>query len=259
VIRTETVQLSITGSTAAVMLNRPEVLNAANAQWMQDLNRVVDELEKVKGLRVVVMAGAGTSFCTGIDLHALATGEIGIEWFSLWEDTLRRLEMLEAITLAKLHGYVLGGGLQIALACDLRVATDTSKHGLPAVLEALIPGSGTWRLPRFIGLGRARRMVLTGELMDAPEAQRIGLLDWVVPESELDATVAHLMEQLLKGARTAQGLSKRLVTASFHTSFEEVREMYLEYQARALAAPEHRAAMNEYLQMQAQRHQEQQP
>ena len=127
------------------------------------------------------------------------------------------------------------------------------------MLEALIPGSGTWRLPRFIGLGRARRMVLTGELMDAPEAQRIGLLDWVVPESELDAAIAHLTEQLLKGARTAQSLSKRLVTASFHTSFEEVREMYLEYQARALAAPEHRTAMDEYLQMQAQRHQEQQP
>jgi hypothetical protein len=159
----------------------------------------------------------------------------------------------------QLHGYVLGGGLQIALACDLRVATATSKHGLPAVLEALLPGSGTWRLPRFIGLGRARRMVLTGELMDAPAAQRIGLLDWVVPESELDATVARLTEQLLKGARTAQGLSKRLVTASFHTSFAEVREMYLEYQARTLAAPEHRTAMDEYLQMQAQRHQERQP
>jgi hypothetical protein len=85
------------------------------------------------------------------------------------------------------------------------------------------------------------------------------LLDWVVPESELDATVAHLTEQLLKGARMAQGLSKRLVTASFHTSFAEIREIYLEYQVRALAAPEHRAAMDAYLQMQAQRHQEQQP
>jgi DAHL domain/Enoyl-CoA hydratase/isomerase len=112
---------------------------------------------------------------------------------------------------------------------------------------------------RGIRVRSARRMVLTGELMDAPEAQRIGLLDWVVPESELDATVARLTEQLLKGARTAQGLSKRLVTESFHTSFEEVREMYLEYQARALAAPEHRAAMDEYLQMQAKRHQEKQP
>lgn len=255
-IRTETVQLSITGNTATVILNRPEVLNAANEQWMQDLNRAVSELEKAKGLRVVIMAGAGTSFCSGIDLHALATGEIRIEWFSLWEDTLRRLEMLEAITIAKLHGYVLGGGLQIALACDLRVATDTSKHGLPAVLEALIPGSGTWRLPRFIGLGRARRMVLTGELMDAPEAQRIGLLDWVVPESELDATVTRLTEQVLKGAHTAQGLSKRLVTASFHTSFEEVRDMYLEYQARALSAPEHHTAMEEYLQVEAKHHYE---
>jgi phenylacetate-CoA ligase len=140
-----------------------------------------------------------------------------------------------------------------------RAAHLLSKHGLPAVLEALIPGSGMWRLPRFIGLGRARRMVLTGELMDAPEAQRTGLLDWVVPESELDATVARLTEQLLKGAQTAQGLSKRLVTESFHTSFAEVREMYLEYQARTLAALEHRTTMDEHLQMQAQRHQEQQP
>ncbi len=90
-------------------------------------------------------------------------------------------------------------------------------------------------------------MVLTGELIDAREAERIGLIDWCVPESELDAKVAEITAQMLKGARTAQSLSKRLVTASFNTSFEDALEMYMDGQARSLASPEHRIAMDEYL------------
>jgi enoyl-CoA hydratase/carnithine racemase len=252
-MNTEFFLLKSDGVIAELIINRPEALNAANEQWIGELHSVLDELETTDGLRILVISGAGRSFCTGIDLNALARGEIRLEWFRRWEEALRRIEKLEAVTIAKLHGYVIGGGLQLALACDLRVATDNSKHGLPAVLEALIPGFGTWRLPKFIGLGRARRMVLTGELIEAPEAARIGLLDWVVPEGELAAMVAQITEQMLKGARTAQFWSKRLVTASFNTGFEDALEMYLDGQAQSLASPEHQRAMKEYLRARAER------
>src|SRR5204863_111374 len=122
-----------------------------------------------------------------------------------------------AVTIARVHGYALGGGLQVALACDLRVAADDAQFGLPAVLEALIPGTGTYRLPRFIGLGRARRMIITGETVGAQEALEIGLVDWVVSPEELVEKTERIAQGVMEGSRTAQTLAKRLANLSFET------------------------------------------
>jgi enoyl-CoA hydratase/carnithine racemase len=240
-------KLTIDGPVAVMQMNRPEVLNAANPQWMTDLHSLLDEVEAAEALRVVIICGAGRAFSTGIDLKALARGEIQLDWFRSWEQALRRIERLEPITIAKIHGYAIGGGLQVALACDLRIAAASAQMGLPAVLEALIPGLGTYRLPRFVGLGRARRMILTGELVGAEEALRIGLVDWVAAEAELDQMTAQVAEQMMRGAKAARHLSKRLATISFETELELFCETYLAYQARALASPEHTAAMEAYL------------
>ncbi|MBZ5603201.1 MAG: enoyl-CoA hydratase/isomerase family protein, partial [Acidobacteriia bacterium] len=185
-------------------------------------------------------------FSSGIDLKALSRGEIEIDWFRAFDEAMRRLEQLDALTVAKIRGYAIGGGLQTALACDLRVATPDTKLGLPAVLEALIPGMGTYRLPRFIGLGRARRLVLTGELIDAEEGLRIGLLDWVVPEEKLDETVQSVIASVLKGSFTAQRFSKKLVTAAFESDFDTAFAKYLEYQERSLRSEHFQKAMAEY-------------
>jgi len=242
----KTVYLEVHGNVAGVTFNRPELLNATNVQWVDEFHSVLDEIEAVHGVRVVVLSGSGRSFSTGIDLKALSAGEIQIDWFRRWDEGLRRLERLAAITIATIHGYALGGGLQLALACDLRVATPDSRLGLPAVLEALIPGMGTYRLPRFIGLGRARRMILTGEMISAEEALRIGLVDWVVPREQLRETTQTLIADLLKGSPTAVRLSKVLVTSAFDVGFEEAFSTYLEYQQHSLASDEHKQAMQEY-------------
>src|SRR5215472_10746015 len=168
-----TFKLNIEGPIAELIMNRPEVLNAANCQWMEDLHQALDIVEATEGLRIVIISGNGRSFSTGIDLKSLAVGEITPDWFRSWEKAMRRIEALEPITIAMMHGYVIGGGLQVGLACDLRIASEDSQLGLPAVLEALIPGLGTHRLPRFIGLGRARRMILTGELIASRQALEI--------------------------------------------------------------------------------------
>ena len=241
-----TIELKIQGAVSEVSLNRPEVLNAANRQWVDDLHCVLDELEATDGLRVIIVSGRGRSFCTGIDLKALASGEIEIDWFRRWEESLRRLEMLEAITIAKIHGHAIGGGLQVALACDLRIASEDSQLGLSAVLEGLIPGLGTYRLPRFIGLGRARRMILTGQLIKAREALEIGLVDWVVRRNELKAMTERLTEELMKGSRTAQYFSKRLATDAFEKDFDAFCKVYLDAQKRALESAEHRNVMEQY-------------
>jgi enoyl-CoA hydratase/carnithine racemase len=241
-----TVYLEKRGSVAELIMNRPEILNAANWQVMHDFHAALDELEDSHDIRAVVVTGAGRCFSTGIDLKALSTGQIDLEWFRSFDRGVRRLEQLDALTVAKIRGYAIGGGLQIALGCDLRIASPDARVGLPAVMEALIPGMGTYRLPRFIGLGRARRMVLTGELIGAEEALRIGLLDWVVDEATLNEKTESVIAGVLNGSPTAQALSKKLVTSCFETDFEEAFGKYLEYQERSLRSVDHSRAMEEY-------------
>jgi enoyl-CoA hydratase/carnithine racemase len=239
----ETIDLKIQDTQAFVTLNRPHVLNAVNCELLEDLHSVLDELEAADRLRVITVVGHGRAFCTGIDLKALAAGEIQIGWFRRWEEALRRLEMLQAVTIACVQGYALGGGLQLAMACDLRIAVEEAQFGLPAVLEALIPGTGTWRLPRFVGLGRARRMMITGETVAGLEALEIGLIDYVVGEGELAQQAARLAEGVMHGSRTAQSLSKRLALMSFETPFDTFCNQYMDYQAQALQSVDHSAAL----------------
>ncbi len=244
--RSDAVYLERRGHIAELVLNRPAVLNAENWQMAEAFQAALDTLEKAAEIRAVIVTGRGQSFSSGVDLRALAAGELGIAWFRSFDEAMRRLEQLDALTVAKMRGYAIGGGLQIALACDLRVAAPDTKVGLPAVMEALIPGMGTYRLPRFIGLGRARRLVLTGELLEAEEAQRIGLLDWVVPEERLDATTERVIADVLRGSPVAQAFSKKLVTAAFDSDFDSAFSKYLEYQEQSLRSTDHQRVMTEY-------------
>lgn len=213
---------------------------------MDDLHRALDKLECAPELRAVVVYGEGRSFSSGIDLKARQAGELQIDWFRRFDEGVRRLEQLDAITIAKVRGHCMGGGLQVALGCDLRIAAPDASFGLPAVLEALIPGLGVYRLPRFIGLGRARRMVLTGEMVPAEEALRIGLVDWIVPGEQLEDRTESLISELLKGSSVSKTLAKKLVTDSFDSTFEEALTTYLDYQQISIASEEHKQAMQAY-------------
>jgi enoyl-CoA hydratase/carnithine racemase len=244
--RSNAIYLEKRGNLAELVMNRPEVLNAENWQMAHEFHAALDEIEKSPAIRAVVVSGQGRSFSSGVDLGALSAGDLKIDWFRSFDEAMRRLEQLDALTVAKIRGYAIGGGLQVGLACDLRIAAPDAQLGLPAVMEALIPGMGTYRLPRFIGLGRARRMVLTGELIGAEEALRIGLLDWVVPEEKLNETVESVIAGVLKGSPTAQAFSKKLVTAAFESDFDGAFAKYLDYQERSLETDEHRQVMAEY-------------
>lgn len=244
--RTNAIYLEVRGNVAELVMNRPEVLNAENWQMAHDFHAALDQLEASPDIRAVIVRGAGRSFSSGVDLKALAAGDLKLDWFRSFDEAMLRLERLDALTVARIRGYAIGGGLQIAMCCDLRVATPDARFGLPAIFEALIPGMGTYRLPRFIGLGRARRLMLTGELIDAEEALRIGLVDWVVPEEKAEEKIAATIAGILKGSATAQGFSKKLVTAAFQSDFESAFEIYLDYQQRSLASADHAQAMAEY-------------
>lgn len=233
------------GAISRIRLNRPEVLNAANEAWVADLLECTETATNDAEARVVVVEGAGRAFCTGIDLTVLAAGRIKREWFVGWERAVRRFETMDKLVVAAIHGYCIGGGLQVALACDVRVARDDAILGLPAVKECLIPGLGVWRLPRFVGLGRARRFVLTGETVGAREALAIGLVDHVADAGGFAGEVARVADVLAGVAFASAIESKRLMDRAFDP-YDDVLAAYLDGQERAMASPEHDAAMAEW-------------
>lgn len=242
----ETMFCSREGQIATLVLNRPEVLNCANEQWTRDLNAIADHLAAQRDLRVIVLRGAGRAFCTGIDITALSQGETGLTFFRNWETGLRKLETVDAVVVAAIQSHCIGGGLQIALACDLRIATDDARFGITAVREGIIPGMGMWRVARHAGLGRTKRLALAAEVIDAHTAHAWGLVDWVVAADALDAKVTEVVDRLLCTAPTSTRLTKKLTNTAFETSFAEFAEMYYEYQQQAISSPEHKAIMTEH-------------
>lgn len=242
----ETMRWEKDGQVARVTLNRPRLLNAMNNQATFDLNTVANQISVDPSIRVVTITGAGRAFCTGIDLKEIAAGKIDITYHDHWEGALRKFETMEPIVLCLIHGYCLGGGLQLAMASDIRISTPLATIGLPAIRESLIPGLGTWRLPRFVGMGRARWMILSGENIDGEEAARIGLADHLVSQDkyreEFEEYVAKYLRICSKGSRMAKLATNR----AFDLNFKDFYEEYIQLQAVAMTSADFNEAAVAY-------------
>ena len=242
----ETMVYEKDGYLARLTLNRPHLLNAFNYQGTLELKRAAQEIHDDPKLRVVLIRGAGRAFCTGIDLKELSTSGVTQAYFENWDEALRILERAEKIIICAMHGYALGGGLQLPLACDIRIATEDCLIGLPAAAESFIPGLGTYRLPRYIGLGRAKRMVLSGENVDGRRAEEIGLVDHVVNPESFEQEVDDLVGRYLALASEGALQSKVLLAVHKDLPWGEFFEEYLRRQAIAVASPDHEEAMAAY-------------
>lgn len=234
------------GRLGRLTLNRPRLLNAMDYQGAVDLNRAAEAIRDDPEARVVLIRGAGRAFCTGIDLKQLSSGGTPADYYESWDRALRILEYSEKVLVCAMHGYALGGGLQLSLACDIRIATGDCQMGLPAIREGIAPGLGTFRLPRFIGLGRAKRMALSGENVDGRLAFEIGMVDHVVRaetfEEEVEALVARYLGVCSEGTRQ----TKMLLNMAFDMPHGQFFEEYLRRQRIALASPDHQEAMAAY-------------
>lgn len=231
---------------AVVTLRRPEVLNAMNLQATLDLGTIADAIGDDPRVRVVVITGAGTAFCTGIDLKELSRGESPLSYHNNFERALRRFETMDKIVIAAMRGWCLGGGLQLALACDIRLASADTQLGLPAVVESIIPGLSTYRLWRYVGMGWAKRLILGGERLSAEQAQRIGLVDYVVEETAFEAELERLITRFLETASTGSRLSKILINQAPDLPYEPFLQRYFELQAVAQTSRDHAEAMAAY-------------
>ena len=154
---------------------------------------------------MVVVRGEGRAFCAGLDLDMLAAESMPEGFYALQEEALVGLERLDRLVVAQIHGYCLGGGLQLALASDIRILAEDAVLGLPAAAEGLPPGMATWRLPRYVELGRAMRLSVGGERVDAQEALAIGLADHVLPVAGFADAAAELVAHYLAVPRGPRG------------------------------------------------------
>ncbi|MBN1224416.1 MAG: enoyl-CoA hydratase/isomerase family protein [Candidatus Aminicenantes bacterium] len=199
-------------------MNRPDKMNALSQELTEELKQVLDEIEGDRELRVLVITGSGEkAFVAGADINELVERDalLGREVSRFRQELFSRIENLPIPVIAAVNGYALGGGLELALACNIRIAAETAKFGAPEVKLGIIPGDGgTQRLPRLVGLGRAMEMILTGDFVDAQEAFRIGLANKVVPDKELMETAMVLAQKIASRPPLAVKYAKEAVSRS---------------------------------------------
>ncbi len=221
---TDTVLCSINERVALVTINRPEKLNALDGQTRSRFLEVMHDLRHDDDVRVVVVTGAGEkAFVAGADIGEFE-GRTAVDQYRVMNEPtiFDCVDEFPKPVIAMLNGFTLGGGCELALACDIRIASAKAKLGQPEINLAIIPGGGgTQRLPRLVGLGTAYKLLFTGEIIRADEALRIGLVDEVVPPEELNDRVMALAGTIAEKSPVALRLMKQAVRASVRAPLDE--------------------------------------
>jgi enoyl-CoA hydratase/carnithine racemase len=199
-----------------ITLNRERVLNALNLDLLQRLAEAAVQAASDDNVWVVVLRGAGRAFCSGIDRSALARGEIDADFYRAIARATNLFEDMPKLTLCIMHSWSIGGGLQLASSCDLRLATDDAILEFGATRHGLLPDATILRIARIIGMGRAKQLALLNERVSPQDALAWGLVNWVVPRAELESKLDSLLESTFHASRTAVAESKRLLQQSFH-------------------------------------------
>jgi enoyl-CoA hydratase/carnithine racemase len=221
------VLMTCDGHVATITLNRPDRLNAISGPMLADMGRMLVECDGDRGVRAVVLTGAGRGFCSGLDLQSVAAGEgigsgndAGTGGFRLDDTPPFVLRRMDTPVLCALNGPAAGYGMDLALGCDLVVASDTATF-IPPTRRGVIPESGgTWLLPRLVGWQKACEIVLLARKLDARELQRLGLVNLVVPQDDLDATVAAWAAEVAAQAPLAVQAAKRTMRLGLDTPFD---------------------------------------
>src|SRR5437763_16492562 len=226
---------------ATLTLNRPETLNAMNEAMMGDIERILIELEADTAVRAVVLTGAGRAFSSGGDQKrsgesppSFFEGDPGGAVIERLNRCVLRLQRLAKPVIGSINGVAVGAGCNIALATDLRIAADTARFGEVFARVGLVPdGGGTYFLPRLVGTAKAMELILLADIIDAQEALRIGLVNWVVPANTLTEETQKLVQRLAEGPTLAYGLAKTGLYQGLTMSLEDTLNMEARNQAMA--------------------------
>ena len=246
----ENLTLEIDGSIAVLSVNRPKALNALNSRTLEELNLAFAEIIKNPALRALIVTGSGEkAFVAGADIAEMAAYSPGQaqEFSALGHKTFAQLESLSIPTIAAVNGFALGGGCELALACDLIYASEKAKFGLPEVGLGVIPGfGGTQRLTRVVGKMRAKELIFTGEMIDAKAAKEIGLaLDVVAPEKLIEHCKA-VAGKIAKKGPLAIGQAKRVIEAGADIELKAANSLEQQAFASLFSSEDQREGMKAF-------------
>ncbi|MDD5793322.1 short-chain-enoyl-CoA hydratase [Clostridium sp. HCP1S3_B4] len=236
---------------AIVTINRPKALNALNSETLKDLDTVIADLENDSNIYAVILTGAGEkSFVAGADISEMKdlNENEGKEFGSLGNKVFLRLENLNKPVIAAIQGFALGGGCEISMACDIRIASDKAVFGQPEVGLGITPGfGGTQRLARIVGLGKAKEMIYTARNIKADEAYRIGLVNKVVPLESLMDEAKAMASKIIANAPIAVRMSKDAINRGMQVSIDKAVEIEAENFGKCFASSDQTEGMTAFL------------
>jgi len=208
--------------TAKITINRPDMRNALNRATRQEIKAVVEQIEADEDIRVAVITGAGDkAFISGADINEFReTTPVVMEEMAstIGQKLFTDIENLRVPVIAMINGFCLGGGLEMAMCCDIRIASANARFGQPEINVGIFPGAGgTQRLPRIVGWGKAKELIYTGRIIDAAEAEKLGLVDKVVPPEILEEEVGQLAETIASKSPLIMKLAKKAINRGMYT------------------------------------------
>ncbi len=225
----ESVQYSRKGNVGIITFNRPHRLNAINEGFLDCFMDALIKAMKDDGAVTVIMTGAGKSFCAGEDLKETSSGKSFEKWIreaDLLQDVQRLTLRLNKPLIGMVRGYAVGGGCEFALSCDFRVADETARFGFPETgIGLTITQAGTKLLSQIVGLGKAKELAFTGEFIDAQEALRIGMVNYVFPAADLEQKTLELCEKIGRRSPLSLRLTRSAIDLGLNSSFEQILEI----------------------------------
>ncbi len=221
-------KLETEGPIAVLTISRPKAMNALNSEKLEELNQVLGEIEANDGIKVVILTGDGEkAFVAGADIAEMVnfTAAEGRAFGMRAAEPFFKLQNMRQVTIAAVNGFALGGGCEISMACDIRIASENAVFGQPETGLGIIPGfGGTQRLARLVGMGRAKEIIFTGSNIDAQEAYRIGLVNKVVPQEELMDTAKKLAGRIARNAGYAVSIAKTAINNGYDMDIKNAVE-----------------------------------
>lgn len=246
----ENIKLKIEENVAIITMNRPKALNALNNQTLEELNNIIDGISADNEILGVIITGEGKGFVAGADIVQMQSykAEEGRNYAEYAQSTFNKIEALGKPVIAAVNGYALGGGCELSMSCDLRIASDRAVFGQPEVNLGVIPCfGGTQRLPRLIGSGRAKDLIFTGRMVKADEALAIGLVNKVVPADELLNEVQNMMNTIISKAPMAIKYSKISINKGADLDLSNALELEKDLAALTFASKDKDEGMTAFI------------
>lgn len=237
------------GFIGTITVNRPEVRNALNNEAWLELHEAFNSLDQDDEIRVIILTGAGEkAFIAGADLNALKTRSSVETFYGKNQHVVTDIEMVSKPTIAMINGFCLGGGLEVALACDIRIACEEAKFGQTELNVGILPGcGGTQRLTRLVGLGKAKELVFTGKIITAQEAEKIGLVNYVVPRNELLTEALSLANSIAAKSPVIVKIAKLVINRGNESDIVSGLQTELLAQSLAFSTEDHLEGINAFL------------